>query len=717
MKLKVFTIFFFASWMCGLSQIRIGMDIARAPREPERGYTVSRSSTLLTDSIRNIAATYRAGQVFVTWDNLGATGIRYTLYRSATPIQHGHQLASAVNLGQVRDNSGYNQRLSEIMANSVYLKTDSASSPLASTRGLFVATSTVAGSFYYAVTPTVAGIEDTTIVPGSNATSTPVVESVTMPEPVWQTRWTLLGRSFDIYALYCTKVVSAVYPLMVNVGSYPMHFAVSKGSGDSPAPTVVLLHPDDSHFLDATKLGFWNPDPNECIVTIDDWLPDRMGVTTCFYGYHENYDIYSSSNPVPTSGVVFDYTFARVKHTVDWVVRHLPVDSTRMSVAGLSGGAIGALFTALMLPTRFASAVAIATQCDMSSMSFASDNMHWGTPQSNLPTNDGLHRNTRLNAGFLAGMYRSRSMPILFTFCGKRDQIVGWTEKIPFYDSLNRAHHGGFHFWDQTNHNWNNSPWKTGFGSFAFIHRYRKDRSYPAFSNCSLNSNPGNGTPASGDAAGTINGMLDWSDQIVDTQHRWEDTLRTRSLVNIDGIIAAPDSGTTDVTLRRLQKFAPPAGSMLVWKNIKDSVYNEDTRKFENGIIIQEDSTTYGGGPFTIPAFKIFKTSSRLMISWHVIATGVGDAMTLPSQCMLEQNYPNPFNPSTTIGYQLSHASLVMLTVYDVLGRVVATLVNETKPPGTYTVHWDASGMPSGIYFYRLQAGNFSNVRKFVLVK
>ncbi len=89
----------------------------------------------------------------------------------------------------------------------------------------------------------------------------------------------------------------------------------------------------------------------------------------------------------------------------------------------------------------------------------------------------------------------------------------------------------------------------------------------------------------------------------------------------------------------------------------------------------------------------------------------------VPKTFLLEQNYPNPFNPSTTIRYQLPAAGEVKLEVYDVLGKKVATLVNERQAAGVYQALWNASGLASGVYFYRLQAGNFVATKKMMLVK
>jgi hypothetical protein len=89
----------------------------------------------------------------------------------------------------------------------------------------------------------------------------------------------------------------------------------------------------------------------------------------------------------------------------------------------------------------------------------------------------------------------------------------------------------------------------------------------------------------------------------------------------------------------------------------------------------------------------------------------------LPLRFNLSQNYPNPFNPITIISYQLSAFSNVKLTVFDILGREVTTLVNEEKQPGTYEVKFDATSVSSGIYFYRLQAGSFVETKKMILVR
>ena len=89
----------------------------------------------------------------------------------------------------------------------------------------------------------------------------------------------------------------------------------------------------------------------------------------------------------------------------------------------------------------------------------------------------------------------------------------------------------------------------------------------------------------------------------------------------------------------------------------------------------------------------------------------------VPLKTNLEQNYPNPFNPSTVISYRLSTAGHLTLKVFDVLGKEVAALVNETKNAGNYSVQFNAAKLSSGIYFYRLQSGNFVETKKMIFTK
>ena len=101
-----------------------------------------------------------------------------------------------------------------------------------------------------------------------------------------------------------------------------------------------------------------------------------------------------------------------------------------------------------------------------------------------------------------------------------------------------------------------------------------------------------------------------------------------------------------------------------------------------------------------------------------VMITGLRESNSqLPLEYALYQNYPNPFNPSTTVRYDLPRATFVTLTIFDILGRQISTIVEEEKPAGAYQVNVYVPNLPSGVYFYRFQARDYVNTKKFVLLK
>ncbi|MBK9334352.1 MAG: T9SS type A sorting domain-containing protein [Ignavibacteria bacterium] len=89
----------------------------------------------------------------------------------------------------------------------------------------------------------------------------------------------------------------------------------------------------------------------------------------------------------------------------------------------------------------------------------------------------------------------------------------------------------------------------------------------------------------------------------------------------------------------------------------------------------------------------------------------------IPDRYSLSQNYPNPFNPTTKINFSIPKQGIVTLRVYDVLGKEVMTLVNEQKPAGNYSINFSAANLSSGAYFYRLESGEFKDIKRMIVVK
>ncbi len=135
------------------------------------------------------------------------------------------------------------------------------------------------------------------------------------------------------------------------------------------------------------------------------------------------------------------------------------------------------------------------------------------------------------------------------------------------------------------------------------------------------------------------------------------------------------------------------------------------------------DGTTW------LPVANVTVSGDRVILASPVIypaialtgtppaVTGIAESATEPTRFSLEQNYPNPFNPSTTVQYEIPVPAEVNLVVYDLLGREIAVLVHERKEPGMYEARFDATGLPSGIYFYRISAGPYVGVRKMLLLR
>lgn len=195
-------------------------------------------------------------------------------------------------------------------------------------------------------------------------------------------------------------------------------------------------------------------------------------------------------------------------------------------------------------------------------------------------------------------------------------------------------------------------------------------------------------------------------------------------------IILYDPSDFGDVTNGTIESFEPqPYGALRIDRNIfwgKHQEISSAGYDSENNILYVTELYPEEDGMVLIHAWQVDKIVS------------VKDETSLPVQFNLSQNYPNPFNPTTTIKYSLPFVERmasfatdnknnggqsgdwpynVTIKVYDVLGKQVATLVNEQKRPGNYEVKWDASALTSGVYFYKLTAGGYTDVKKMLLLR
>ena len=188
---------------------------------------------------------------------------------------------------------------------------------------------------------------------------------------------------------------------------------------------------------------------------------------------------------------------------------------------------------------------------------------------------------------------------------------------------------------------------------------------------------------------------------------RLEDDVTTIELQALGGLVlAAVGLPFDDATAGNYSDLASP-------KLVAELTYNAGPTA--------NDVPLLSSFPFLAPPHRGYDYVKQLTTNAPGVVTSVGGGFLgvgAPKAFILEQNYPNPFNPSTEIQYQVSTSDVVKLKVFDVLGQEVATLVDKEHTPGTYKASWDARGLSSGTYFYRLEVGNdFVSTKKAVLIK
>jgi hypothetical protein len=157
-----------------------------------------------------------------------------------------------------------------------------------------------------------------------------------------------------------------------------------------------------------------------------------------------------------------------------------------------------------------------------------------------------------------------------------------------------------------------------------------------------------------------------------------------------------------------------------------------DVSDEENGplhdTVLAVDTNIPDGGSFVLRFFPWFNDSSPSQTKWLVLwnlrvygtagpGTDVNDVNSLPKEYALNQNYPNPFNPSTKISFDLKKSGYTVLTVHNILGQKVATVLSKEMSAGHHEVNFNALNLSSGVYFYKLESGNFTSVKKMMLLQ
>jgi hypothetical protein len=244
-------------------------------------------------------------------------------------------------------------------------------------------------------------------------------------------------------------------------------------------------------------------------------------------------------------------------------------------------------------------------------------------------------------------------------------------------------------------------------------------------------ANTGTVVGSSGTILRTTNGGTTWTSQVSGTGNG----LNGVSFVDANTGIVVGDNGTILYTVNGGTTWIGLAsGTTYSLNGVSYGDATSITVVGQYGTVLR---STNGGASWTSQwsgitsdlyavSFTDGNTGTAVGAQGRILRTNTGGVLVsvgsrinpdVPQRIYLSQNFPNPFNPRTTIVYRVESRESVELRVFDILGREVVTLVNEVQDAGLKSVQWDATGVASGVYFYRLRAGNFVDTKKLVVLR
>ncbi|MEA2063188.1 MAG: hypothetical protein U9P14_05790 [Gemmatimonadota bacterium] len=515
--------------------------------------------------VTGLRAEYRQGQVFLTWQEPpGEHRGTFNIYLSGCPI-------NGLNLGQT---TLLARRIEAHAARDwwkdplTYFRKDPAGvkpegfviaeggEPLDPSGGLFV--HTVADGepqkAFYAVTMTTGGEEDRTVLAGANSLEQPVIQGPAPIRPIW------LGSGDEKPARASASGLPTIFNLHGRTGSEPVtwlafgtremgwreglpfkfHAVVEKGR--------LLISPTDRTWLGRTLNESW--DQRDHLSPAND---------TFWYGYNNRvYD-----RELMPFGTPVNFTERRNLWILSWARDYFRPDRDRTVLEGGSMGGCGGLSWGLRHPEIFS---AIVSRVPLAGYF----RQEWGGSEKRLSTfcgpldrkdNEGAVLRTRMDARTVLNQAEAKGidLPLLVISNARNDASIPWRPNPRYYRALNASRQGFFAGWDNGVHSncmKNCDPWFKKLQDPAYLCRFSLKESFPAFSNFSLNDDPGTGDKENGDITGYMNFGLEWKD-ILDEPDRYAVTLHP----------AAATAGlpaTVDVTLRRVQRFILDPGEEVI---------------------------------------------------------------------------------------------------------------------------------------------------------
>lgn len=567
--------------------------------------------------VQGLRARHRAGQTFLTWQEVDppltagqitfkewkdlharlaaeSKHVRYRIYRSSAPITRA-TVGEAELVDEVSPLTCWNPDYYGIYPQDEqtlprYVVEDGQQAVPPGT-GIYVHNPGQAGTAYYAVSLAVNGEEDLSLFGDGNSTRQPVREVIGPGEPVLQR--VLTPKTF----LYVDNPTLHYFvrweaPPRANVPSRPYDYLVALPPRlRQPSPAGLHLHCWGGN-LDG-GYGWWYNAGQGAILISSNQIPYDW-----WTGYHE----YLGTAKSWSEGVIRDYTQTRLLAFLDWAGTRWPIDRNRVFTAGNSMGGSGSPNLGIRHADRVAWVVSwVGVHDPARSPQFRNSyEQVYGLLDWHLNYQDGrTPAFTYFNDSWFIRQDPGRETPLICFSNGKNDGAIGWPQARDFWKALQETRRPHVFKWGQDGH-----------GERALLPGPKRDqrelgmdipldRTLPAFSNCSLDDNPGNGDPQDGAPAGQSNLYLYWSGTTVtDEPNRWA----------MDLVLCADapkDACAVDVTPRRCQRFKPRPGAKLIWTN---------TALAERKIIAYGEALVDQWGLATVPKVAVSRGGNRLSL-------------------------------------------------------------------------------------------------------
>lgn len=665
----------------------------------------------LQAQVRDLNAEFKGGKTYITWTEEQGTTTTYNLYRSKTPITSVSGLTPVAN---IRDSSSYDFGWKRF-----HVIRDTAA-PLSDSTGLFVYTPKETTDAYYAVTSVQGDVENTTLVSGDNALSSPVREEY------WQWPLGVLreirnqyeGPSYHFYYWMDYEDWNNDY---IYYGDWYTVFGrpddMARMAGGERMPLNVGLH-------SAWQDGYSAP-PGHCCGTSGNGpgmgfrshaLP--FNNQTWWYGWPKGWKYKNppsdSSLADPVKGdTIVNYAEMRIQAYIHAALQmtQIKVDTDRIYMSGTSMGGSGTLINAVHFPDIFAAVEAQVPAVKFEyCWYFGSAANKYGAKADSLTARNGIYIYDWNDAAWMVGRNARKDFPVfLVSGGGNADGGMPLFMHRWFFRNCTKSKQAVFGLWEDIGHANATQAIHTSQG----VQRFRRNEVVPVFTNASRDDNygqygPDTTIPPTGtvdfDSVGRINGYIDWTsslhdmglpnDSLIDSPDTLAMTFKVNNTPCLNCVHTNRESTLVDITPRRVQRFPVTEGLSYTWQNISTST---------GAIIASGTATPDTNGLLTVPSFLILSTGSRLVIT---LEGGTPNEVVRASRTAGFSVSPNPFNASTLINLSCNAASV---TVTDVRGVRVAGLA-----PRLGGFAWNAAGCPAGVYIVCVKTVKGEMLRKKV---